>query len=76
LPDGIFSNQKSKFVDILKSLGIENVGIVNGHLEYLTSIWNILGTFGKFVVIWYIIPRFGMLYQEKSGNPGLALLRD
>jgi hypothetical protein len=23
-----------------------------------------------FVVIWYIVPRFGMLNQEKSGNPG------
>jgi hypothetical protein len=23
-----------------------------------------------FMVIWYIFPRFGMLYQEKSGNPG------
>jgi hypothetical protein len=22
-----------------------------------------------FVVIWYISPRFGILYQEKSGNP-------
>jgi hypothetical protein len=22
-----------------------------------------------FVVIWYIFPRFGTLYQEKSGNP-------
>jgi hypothetical protein len=22
-----------------------------------------------FMVIWYIIPRFGMLYQEKTGNP-------
>jgi hypothetical protein len=22
------------------------------------------------VVIWYIFPRFGILYQEKSGNPG------
>jgi hypothetical protein len=22
-----------------------------------------------FVVIWYIFPRFGILYQEKSGNP-------
>jgi hypothetical protein len=21
------------------------------------------------VVIWYIFPRFGILYQEKSGNP-------
>jgi hypothetical protein len=25
-----------------------------------------------FVVIWYIFPRFGILYQEKSGNPALA----
>jgi hypothetical protein len=24
-----------------------------------------------FVVIWYIFPCFGMLYQEKSGNPAL-----
>jgi hypothetical protein len=23
-----------------------------------------------FVVIWYIFPCFGILYQEKSGNPG------
>jgi hypothetical protein len=30
--------------------------IFNGHLVY-------------FVVIWYIFPRFGILYQEKSGNP-------
>jgi hypothetical protein len=24
-------------------------------------------------VIWYISPRFGILYKEKSGNPGLRL---
>jgi hypothetical protein len=23
------------------------------------------------VVIWYIFPRFGIHYQQKSGNPGL-----
>jgi hypothetical protein len=23
------------------------------------------------MVIWYIFPRFGMLYWDKSGNPGL-----
>jgi hypothetical protein len=23
------------------------------------------------MAIWYIFPRFGFLYQEKSGNPGL-----
>jgi hypothetical protein len=25
--------------------------------------------FGKLIVIWYIFPRLGILYQEKSGNP-------
>jgi hypothetical protein len=24
----------------------------------------------NFVVIWYTFPCFGILYQEKSGNPG------
>jgi hypothetical protein len=40
------------------------------------SVWNILqpfgifnGHFGNFVVIWYIFPPFGILCQEKSGNP-------
>jgi hypothetical protein len=41
------------------------------------AIWYILLSIGKFngrllhfVVIWYIFSRFGILYQEKSGNPG------
>jgi hypothetical protein len=25
-----------------------------------------------FLVIWYSFPRFGLLYQEKSGNPGIV----
>jgi hypothetical protein len=36
---------------------MEVVGIFYGHLVY-------------FMVIWYIFPCFGMLYKEKSGNPG------
>jgi hypothetical protein len=32
------------------------LGIFYGHLIY-------------FVIIWYIFFHFGMLYQEKSGNP-------
>jgi hypothetical protein len=38
--------------------------------------WNILSPFGiflghlvYFVGIWYSFPRFGMFYEEKSGNP-------
>jgi hypothetical protein len=40
------------------------------------AIWNILQTFGifydhlvHFVFIWYIFSGFGIMYQEKSGNP-------
>jgi hypothetical protein len=44
-------------------------------LVYFVVIWNIrlfgkfYGHFGIVVVIWYIFPRFGILCQEKSGNP-------
>jgi hypothetical protein len=38
--------------------------------------WSILGSFVVFyghleyvALIWYILPRFGILYEEKSGNP-------
>jgi hypothetical protein len=47
---------------------MENTGIFCGHLEYFTVLWYILWTFGNVVVIWYIFPRFGILYKEKSGN--------
>jgi hypothetical protein len=40
-----------------------------GHLKYFTVIWHILWPFGNVVVIWYIFPRFGILCQEKYGNP-------
>jgi hypothetical protein len=50
-------------------LEIENLGIFYEHLVYFTVIGSILWPFGIFVVIWYIFPRFGMLYQEKSANP-------
>jgi hypothetical protein len=40
------------------------------------TIWNILRTFRIFndnlvhiVLIWYIFSSFGVMYQEKSGNP-------
>jgi hypothetical protein len=43
-----------------------------GHLKYFTGVKCILWPFGNVVVIWNIFPRFGMLCQEKSGNPGLG----
>jgi hypothetical protein len=65
LPDGILSNQKSKFGQILEGLAMEDVGtfwpfgLFYGHLVYFMTIWHIL---------WYVFSRFGMLYQEQSGN--------
>jgi hypothetical protein len=40
---------------------MENLGIFYDNLVY-------------FVVIWYISRRFGILYQEKSGNTGSSRL--
>jgi hypothetical protein len=38
LPDGIISNQKSKFGKILEGLAVEDVVIFYGHLVYFTAI--------------------------------------
>jgi hypothetical protein len=35
-------------------------------------IWNILKPFGDVAVIGYIFPRFGILWQENSGNHGFV----
>jgi hypothetical protein len=43
---------------VILSIFLTN-GIFYGHLIH-------------FVAIWYSIPRFGMLYQEKSGNPAFS----
>jgi hypothetical protein len=47
-------------------------------LLYLMAIWNVLWTFGifydhlvHFVFIWYIFSGFGIMHQEKSGNPDI-----
>jgi hypothetical protein len=77
LPDGIFSNQKSKFGYILEDPAFGDVGIRYGNFIHFTAKLYILWPFGTFcghlvyfVVIWYILLRFGMLYREKSGIPG------
>jgi hypothetical protein len=50
---------------------MENIGIFYGRLEYFTALWCTLWLFGNVLVILYIIPVFGILCQEKSGNPGI-----
>jgi hypothetical protein len=48
---------------------MEKVGILDSHLEYFSAIWYI---YRHSVAIWYIFPHFGILCQEKSGNPELC----
>jgi hypothetical protein len=40
------------------------------YLVYFMVIWYIFAVLVYFMVIWFIFFRFGMLYQDKSGNPG------
>jgi hypothetical protein len=66
---------------------MEDVGLFYVYLVYFPAIWYILWPFGifcghlvYFVAICYILyflvyfPQFGMLYQEKSGNPAVILM--
>jgi hypothetical protein len=48
---------------------MEKAGIFYGHLELFTVILYILWPFDNVVEIWYIFPCFGLLSQDKSGNP-------
>jgi hypothetical protein len=48
---------------------LKNVDIFYGHLGYFTDIWNILLPFGTFCVHLVHFSGFGIMYQEKSGNP-------
>jgi hypothetical protein len=63
LPDGLFSNQKSNFGEILEGLAMEDVGIFYGHLVHFTVFCYILWTFGivlgnliYFSPFWYFVP--------------------
>jgi hypothetical protein len=51
---------------------VKDVGTFYVHLVYFNaisySLWH-------FVVILVYFPRFGMLYQEKSGNPDVSAMR-
>jgi hypothetical protein len=55
---------------------IEKVGILCGHLKYITAIRYILWQLGSLVAIWYIFSRFGLLCKEKSGNPVRAFWKE
>jgi hypothetical protein len=76
LPDGIISNQKSKFGLILECIAMKYVGklivwlfgLFYFHFVYFMTIWYILWSFG------YTFPVFGTLYKENLATL-LHLLR-
>jgi hypothetical protein len=64
LPDGLFSNQQSRFGKNFQCLRLENVGIFYGHLEYFPDICDILRPVGTFCAhflhffqLWFHAPR-------------------
>jgi hypothetical protein len=64
----VFSDQRSQFGEFyVEGLAMEDVGT-------FVDIWSVYqifyGHYLHLVIIWYISPRFGMLCEEKSGNPG------
>jgi hypothetical protein len=69
LPGGFFSDQKSQFGKILEGPRLENVDIFYVHLGYFSEIWDILLPFGTFFVNLVHFSGFGIMHQEKSGNP-------
>jgi hypothetical protein len=70
LPDGLFSNQKSKFGKFWGVLQWKMLAYFYGHLVHFTDFWRILWTLSKVRGTLVYFSRFGILYQEKSGNPG------
>jgi hypothetical protein len=62
-----FRTQNPNFSQVLESLAIEDVGIFRVHLVNFTANSYILWPFGIFFP-------FGVLSQEKSGNPECFLL--
>jgi hypothetical protein len=76
LLDGLISNQKSKFGEILEGLAMKDAGVFYGHLVHFTVFCYILWTFGIVRGNLVYFSRFGSLYQEKSGNPDVIIVRD
>jgi hypothetical protein len=69
LPDGIFSNQKSQFGQILEGLGMKKDGIFFGHLKYITAIWYIFWPFGNLLAVWHLFPPFWYTVSRKIWQP-------
>jgi hypothetical protein len=72
---------KCQFVYILEDLGMENVGIFDGHLVYFMAVWYNYWSFNYFMAVWYSFWSFGIFFSflvsldpEKSGNSEAQLV--
>jgi hypothetical protein len=63
LPDGLFSNQKSKFGYILEGHGMDNVFAFYYHLKYFMAIWYNLLQFG---IVCGIFSQFWYVWTKKN----------
>jgi hypothetical protein len=62
-----FQTQNSNLGKKIQGLRLENVDIFYGNSEYFIDIWDILSLFCVHLVHFF---SFGIMHQEKSGNPG------
>jgi hypothetical protein len=69
LPDGKFSKRNPYLGKFWWAIEYKILVYYMNIMEYFTYIWYILWPIGNIVVIWYIFYRFGILCQDKSGNP-------
>jgi hypothetical protein len=72
LPDGIFSNRKSQFGEILLDPALEDVSLFYGYFVCFTAMRYILWPFGIFYGYLVYFSLFGMLYQEKTGRTAVC----
>jgi hypothetical protein len=66
LPDGLISNQNPNLGKFWRALDWKTLWpcvMFHGRFGYFMIVWYILCSFGRF------FPGFGIMYQEKSGNP-------
>jgi hypothetical protein len=69
LPDGLFSNQKSKLGYILEGRSMKVVGIFYGLLVHFTDFCYTLWIFGIVRGNLVYFPPFWYFVSRKSGNP-------
>jgi hypothetical protein len=53
---------------IFKGFGMEKFDILHGHLVYFGHFGILFSHMVFMWQFWYIFPRFGLFYHEKSGN--------